>query len=273
MVPGRRREMAARHAIGLTAAALFLAPLVLLVLGSLRPVGPATPGREVIPARPTLENYGRVVDVVDLGRHAWNSTLVAAVAVPLSVAVAAAGGFAMSRLSSLPRRILVAGSLVAAMIPLSMLVVGRFTLFRALGVTDSYLPLIATGLIGGSPFNVLLFYLAFRRLPAELFDAARLEGASAFRLLVDVALPGARNVGVAVAVLVFAASWGNVLEPLVYLSDESLHTLPLGLRALASLDLPRQPLMLAGAVAAVAVPIGFLLVAQRALRRDDPSPL
>lgn len=273
IAPGRRREAAARHAIALVAAVLFLAPLVLLVLGSLRPVGPAAPARELIPARPTLENYGRVLDVVELGRHAWNSTLVAAVAVPMSVAVAAAGGFAMSRLPHVPRRVLVAGSLVAAMVPLSMLLVGRFTLFRTLGLTDSYIPLVATALIGGSPFNVLLFYLAFRRMPAELFDAARLEGASAVRLLVDVGLPGARNVAVAVAVLVFAASWGNVLEPLVYLSDESLHTLPLGLRALASLDLPRQPLMLAGAVAAVAVPVGFLLVAQRALRRDDPGPL
>lgn len=267
------RPRLARHAVGLAATAVFLAPLALLILGSLRPVGPAAPARELVPAQPTLENYGRVFDVVDLGRQAWNSVIVAAVAVPLSVAVAAAGGFAIARLPSAPRRALLAASLVAAMVPLSMLLVGRFMLFRTLGLTDTYVPLVATALVGGSPFNVLLFYLAFRRLPRELFDAARLEGASASRLLVDVALPGARNAAIAVALLAFAASWGNVLEPLVYLSDESLHTLPLGLRALASLDLPRQPIMLAGAVATLAVPVAFLLIAQRFLRRDEPEPL
>ena len=254
---------AVRQAIALLAMGLFLLPLALLVAGSLREIGPGAPVPDLLPARPTLENYGSAFDAVDLARQAWNSTLVAIVVVPLSVIVAASAGFAMARLPTVPRRLLVAVSLVGAMVPLSMLIVGRFTLFRSLGVTDTYLPMIATGLIGGSPFNVLLFYLAFRRMPAELFDAARLDGASPGRMLVRVALPGARNVTLAVAVLAFAASWGNVLEPLVYLADERLHTLPLGLRSLATLDLPNQPIMLAGAVLSLLVPVGMLFVVQR----------
>ena len=258
-----RTVRAVRHSVAVLAAGLFLLPLVLLVAGSLREVGPGAPVPELAPARPTLENYGRAFAVVDLARQAWNSTVVAALVVPLSVIVAAAAGFAMTRLPPATRRILVVVSFVGAMLPLSMLIVGRFTLFRTLGATDTYLPLIANGLIGGSPINVLLFYLAFRRIPSDLFDAARLDGASPVRALLQVGLPGARNVTLAVGVLAFAASWGNVLEPLVYLSDERLHTLPLGLRALASLDLPNQPVMLAGAVLSVVVPLSFLLMAQR----------
>jgi ABC-type glycerol-3-phosphate transport system permease component len=85
---------------------------------------------------------------------------------------------------------------------------------------------------------------------------------------VRVGLPGARNVTLAVAVLAFAASWGNVLEPLVYLSDEDLYTLPLGLRSLATLDLPNQPIMLAGAVLSFIVPLVLLLVVQRRFTAD-----
>jgi multiple sugar transport system permease protein len=257
--------------VALAVAALFLLPLVLLVAGSLREVGPAAPVPDLLPARPTLENYGRAFELVDLARQAWNSTLVALIVVPLSVAVAAAAGFAIARLPTIPRRAMVSVSLAATMIPLSMLIVGRFTVFRSLGLTDSYVPLIATALIGGSSFNVLLFYVAFRHMPSELFDAARLEGASAVRMLLQVGLPGARNVTLAVAVLAFAASWGNVLEPLVYLSDEDLYTLPLGLRSLATLDLPNQPIMLAGAVLSFIVPLALLLVAYRRFTADRPE--
>jgi multiple sugar transport system permease protein len=263
----------ARHGVAAAAAALFVLPLVLLVAGSLREVGPGAAARELIPSQPTLDNYRLAPQVADLGRQALNSALVAAVAVPLSVAVAAAGGFAMARLPARPRRFLLAASLVAGMVPLSMLLVGRFTLFRGLGVTDSFVPLVATGLIGGSPFNVVLLYLTFRRMPAELWDAATLDGASPSRLLVSIGLPAARPAVVAVALLSFTLSWGNVLEPLVYLSDEALYTLPLGLRSLASLDVPRQPIMLAGAVLGTIVPVALLLIAQRALRDDRPNPL
>jgi multiple sugar transport system permease protein len=263
----------ARQAVAAAAAGLFLLPLVLLVAGSLREVGPGAAARELIPSRPTLDNYRVAPQVADLGRQALNSTLVAAAAVPLSVAVAAAGGFALARLPTRPRRVLLAASLVAGMVPLSMLLVGRFALFRGLGVTDTWLPLVATGLIGGSPFNVLLLYLTFRRLPGELWDAATLDGASTVRLLVSIGLPAARSALVAVALLAFALSWGNMLEPLVYLSDEALYTLPLGLRALASLDVARQPIMLAGAVLATLIPVVLLVVAQRALRDDPPNPL
>lgn len=263
--PRSRRAGAAPHAAALGAALLFLLPLALLVAGSVRPVGPAAPVPEFIPARPTLANYGLALGTADLARQAGNSTLVAAIVVPLSLVVAAAAGFAIARLPTTARRIFVASSLAASMVPLSMLIVGRFTLYTNLGLTDTYLPLVATGLIGGSPFNVLIYYVTFRRMPAELFDAARLEGASAVRLLVQVGLPGARNATLAVAVLAFAGSWGNVLEPLVYLSDSSLYTLPLGLRSLASLDLPRQPIMLAGAVLSVLVPLALLLLARRRL--------
>ena len=264
---------AARQALAIGFAALFVLPLVLLVAGALRPVGPAAPVPELIPSRPTLANFPTALETADLARQAWNSTLVAAMVVPLSVVVAAAAGFAIARLPTTSRRALVAASLAAAMIPLSMLIVGRFTLYTNLGVTDTYLPLVATGLIGGSPFNILIYYVTFRRMPAELFDAARLEGASAARLLVQVGLPGARNATLAVAVLAFAASWGNVLEPLVYLSDSSLYTLPLGLRSLASLDLPRQPIMLAGAVLSVLVPLAILVVARRGIRDEAPAAL
>ena len=242
----------------------FLLPLGFMVTGSLRRPGeppPRTP--ELAPRGPSLESYRQAFDLVDLARYTLNSLFVAALVVPLSILVASWAGFAMTRLPERHARALVASSLVALMVPLTALLVPRFTIFRALGLTDSYWPLIASALLGFSPFYVLLFYWSFRRLPGELLEAARLEGLSPLRTWRRVAMPLVRPVTTAVALLAFVFSWGNFLEPLVYVFDERLFTLPLGLRSLAQLDRTNFPLLLAGSVVATLPVLVAFLYLQR----------
>jgi multiple sugar transport system permease protein len=244
--------------------AVFALPLVFMVSGSLRRAGEPPPRHlELLPDPLVLGNYGRAFDLVDLGRYALNSLLVAALVVPLSVLVASWAGFAISRL---PRRwaaALVAASFAAMMVPLTALLVPRFAVFRALGLTDTYVPLVAPGLIATSPFYVLVFAWAFRRVPRELYEACRLEGMTPFGVWRRVAMPLVRPVAVGVGVLAFVVSWGNFLDPLVYLFDADLYTLPLGLRSLAQLDRTNFPLLLAGAVVATAPVVAVFLLAQR----------
>jgi multiple sugar transport system permease protein len=259
---------ALRIAAALVVSALFLLPLVFMVSGSLRGPGlppPRTP--ELVPRQPTLENYERAFDLADLARYSLNSALVVALALPLTLLVASWAGFAMARLPARARGWLVAVSLVSLMVPITALLVPRFALFSWLGLTNTYVPLVAPALIGTSPFYVLLFYWAFRRIPAELFEACRLEGLSPFTVWWRVALPLVRPVTVAVAVLAAVFTWSNFLDPLIYLFDESLFTLPLGLKALAQLDRQDFPVLLAASVVATApVVLGFLFVQRFFLR-------
>lgn len=251
-----------RHALALPVSLALLLPLVFMVSGSLRPAGappPRTP--ELVPSPLAWGNYGRAFDLVDLGRYTLNSLIVCALAVPLTLVVASWAGFAMTRAAPRLRRTLVGVSLAALMVPATALLVPRFALFRTLGLTDTFVPLVAPALAGTSPFYVLLFYWAFRRLPADLFDAARLEGLSPLATWRRVAMPLVGPVTVAVGVLAFVFTWSNFLDPLIYLYDERLYTLPLGLRALAELDRQNFPLLLAGAVVATApVLVAFLSV-------------
>jgi multiple sugar transport system permease protein len=122
---------------------------------------------------------------------------------------------------------------------------------------------VAPALLGTSPLYVLVFAWAFRRLPVELYDACRLEGMTPFAIWRRVAMPLVKPVTVGVGVLAFVVSWGNYLDPLVYLYDPDLYTLPLGLRALAELDRTDFPVLLAGSVVATAPLIAVFLVAQR----------
>jgi multiple sugar transport system permease protein len=251
-----------RHVAGLLVFVAFLLPLVYMVSGSLRTAGlppPRTP--ELVPSPLAWGNYDRAFELVDIPRYALNSLIVCAFAVPLTVLFASWAGFAMARVAPRLRSALVGLSLIALMVPATALLVPRFALFRTLGVTDTWVPLVAPALMGTSPFYVLLFYWAFRRLPADLFDAARLEGLSPLATWRRVAMPLVGPVTVAVAVLAFVFTWSNFLDPLIYLYDERLYTLPLGLRALAELDRQNFPLLLAGAVAATApVVLAFLYV-------------
>jgi multiple sugar transport system permease protein len=253
-----------RHLPAALAATAFLLPLLFMVTGSLRKAGlppPRTP--ELIPSEPTLESYRRAFELVDLARYTFNSVLVVVIAVPLTLLFASWAGFAMARLPRRARAWLVAASLVSLMVPITALLVPRFAIFSWLGLTDTYVPLVAPALIGMSPFYVLLFYWGFRRIPAELFEACRLEGLSPFTVWRRIALPLARPVTLAVAVLAAVFTWSNFLDPLIYLFDENNFTLPLGLRSLAQVDRQDFPLLLAGAVTATVPVIAAFLYLQR----------
>jgi multiple sugar transport system permease protein len=86
--------------------------------------------------------------------------VVAVIAVPVSVLVAAWAGFALTRLPRRTALVVAAASLVALMVPATALLVPRFAVFRALGLTDTLVPLVAPALLATSPLYVLVYYLA-----------------------------------------------------------------------------------------------------------------
>jgi multiple sugar transport system permease protein len=250
-------------------ALVFLAPVILMVSGSFRdPALPTPRAPELIPAAPTTAAWNRAFELVDIARYTLNSAIVAALTVPLAVLVGSWAGFAIARLPHRWAVALVVVSLAALMVPITALLVPRFAMFRAAGLTGTYVPLVAPALLALSPFYVLVFARAFRRIPAELFDAARLEGLGAYAQWRRVGLPQVRPAVVAVAILACGVSWANVLDPVVYLYDERLFTRPVGLRALAALPAQQFPVMLAGAVAATAPVVVAFLLAQRQLFRE-----
>jgi multiple sugar transport system permease protein len=267
---GERKWGGWRQPAGIAVTVAFLLPLWFMLSGSLREPGQPPPrAPELIPRPLSVTSYDRAFDLVDLGLHTVNSLLVAAVTVPIAVLVASLAGFAFLLVAGRARAILVGFSFAALMIPITALLVPRFTMFRWLGLIDTWVPLIAPALLGLSPFYVLLFYWSFRRLPPELLEAARLEGMTPFSMWRRVAMPLVRPVTIAIALLAFIASWGNFIEPLIYLFDPDLYTLPLGLRSLETLDRTNYPVLLAGAVVATVPVVLAFAIAQRYFLHED----
>jgi multiple sugar transport system permease protein len=258
----------ARPLAALAVSLIFLAPLGYLLFGAFREPGlPRPDGLVLWPTEPSLAGFDRAFTIVELGRELLNSTLIAAVAVPITVLTASWAGFAMTRLPRRPRRVLVGASLLALMVPLSALWVPRFVIFRELSLTDTYVPLIAPAIMGTTPFYVLLFYWSYRRIPPDLVDAARLEGLGPLAVWRRVASPLVRPTTFAVGTLAFLFYWSNFVDPLLYLNTPSKFTLPLGLSTLKGLAPSDFPVLLAAAlVATVPVLIGFALVQGRFLK-------
>lgn len=252
---------------------VFVPPLLLLVSGSLTEPGlPPPPTPQLVPEPVSTTGYRQAVELGGLLRASLNSVLVAVVAVPLSVLVASLAGFALARIAPRVTGVVVAASLVALMVPATALLVPRFAIFRLLGLTDTLVPLVAPALLGTSPLYVLVYFLAFRALPADLYDACLVADLSPLRTWWRVALPLVRPVTAGLTALTFVLTWSNFLDPLVYVYDRDLFTLPLALRSLSVLDPTNFPVFLAGAVLATVPALAVFVLAQRRfLHHDDPT--
>lgn len=256
----------ARAGLRLAAVVVFLTPLAVVLSGSLRQVGlPPPAGLELLPGSPSLSSYERLPEVVPLGRLLRNSLLVVAVAVPVTTLLASWAGFAMAQLPQRRRRAVVVLVTGLLLVPLPMVWVPRFVLYLELGLLDTLVPLVAPALAATTPFTVLLAYRAFRRVPPELWEAARLEGASALVTWRRVGLPLVTATTTAIAAVGFVFHWGNYLDALLYARSADTRTLPLGIGELATLDGVEQPVLFAGA-AVLAIPaVLALLAVQRPL--------
>jgi multiple sugar transport system permease protein len=257
-------HLSRRATLGIGVASLFVIPLVWMMTTSLRPAGlPPPTALEWWPPQATLANYPAIFRLLPLGRYTLNSLIVVALAVPLTLLSASWAGFAMAQLSPRTRNLLAAAAVASLLVPVMALWLTRFLIFKWLGVLDSLYALILPAVFGSSPLFVLILYWACRRIPAEVYEAARLDGCGPFRAWWSIAVPLVRPALAAVAVLSFEGYWSNFVDPLLYISDQVNFTLPIGIQALQQLHQTSWPLLMAGSVVLTLPMLVLFIVAQR----------
>ena len=248
---------------------VFVLPVLWAFLGSLRETGELSARTmPLLPSPIVWDNYRTIFEVVDVRRFIGNSLLVAAVAVPTTVVVASMAGFAMSQVSQRWRLRLISLSVICLMVPLTAIWLPRFILFKEAGLINERMALAVPALMGTSPLYALLFLWAFLRVPREIYEAAKIDGAGLYRVWGQIALPLARPVVFAVAVLSFVHYWNSFVEPLLLIRTTDQMTASLGLRVLYSLDRTNWPLLMTGAVLLTAPVILIFLAAQRVFQQD-----
>ena len=258
-----------RAVLGAIVAVTMVMPLAWMIGTSLRERGSVPPRTlELIPEPAVWTTYREIFDVLPFATMAKNSLIVAGIAVPLSVLCASWAGFALALLSPGIRRWMVVIAFVAAMIPTTAFWVTRFVLFSQVGLIDTWWPLILPALTGTSPLFALVYLWSFLGIPRDVFDAARLDGASAFRTWATIAFPLARPTTIAVTMLTFTMVWNNFTDPLIYIQSLDRQTLPFALSALFQLAPTDWPLLMAAAVVLTAPAVLIFLAGQRAFLHD-----
>ncbi len=197
----------------------------------------------------------------NIDRWFLNSTFVAAVWVIGRAFTATTAGYAFARIQFPGRRLLFIMILSTIIVPGIVKIVPEFILLKNLHMLDSYwaltLPFLADA------FPIFLMKQFFESFPRELEEAARVDGASRYKMFAQIALPNAMPAVTAVAIFSFQGSWNWFLEPLIFINNPDLRTMPLGLAYFHTTYYTDWPTLMAIAVIST-VPIAiFYLIFQR----------
>ena len=187
---------------------------------------------EWIPKPFTIENYVQAFTVTPFLRYAVN-TLIIVFANMIGILLASSiSAFGFSRLNWKGRNLIFSIILSSMMLPGAVTLIPQFIGWNALGFFNTYVPLILPAYLGGGAFNIFLFKQFFMTLPAEIDEAALVDGASYFRIYWSIILPLSKSVLIVVAIFTFMGLWNDFFNPLIYLLDQDKFTLAIGLQFL-----------------------------------------
>jgi multiple sugar transport system permease protein len=252
----------------LALSAVFLLPFVWSMSASLKGLGQVYefPPKLTV-ADPQWSNYTRAMERLPFPRFMLNTVIICVACVAGQLLTASMAGYAFARLRFRGRDLLFILLLASLMLPAQVLLVPHFLLYRQLDWVGTYKPLIVPSWLGGSAFFIFLFRQFFRAIPAELEQAARLDGASEWQIYWRIFLPLSKPVLVTVGLLSFVAHWLEFLGPLIYLSDYRRYPISMGLRMYQSMDGSFVNLLMAASLMASLPVLLLFLLGQRYFTR------
>jgi multiple sugar transport system permease protein len=262
--PNIRRGLVLYIALAIIAwCSLF--PILWALSGSLKNEGEVTLPT-LFPSHPQWSNYREVFTLMPFGRMFLNSVLYAACVSAGQVFFCSLAGYAFARLRFRGRDTLFVLYLGTLMVPLTVTVIPQFMLMRAAGFTDTPWAMIVPGLFG-SAFGTYLMRQFFQTIPAELEEAAILDGCSPWQIYWRILLPHARPAVMVLAVLTWFNVWNDFLWPLLMIQRSSIATLTLGLVRMQGEYVARWPVLMAASMLILLPLLLVYAVAQRAFIR------
>jgi multiple sugar transport system permease protein len=260
----RRTLHTVLHAIFIGGCLLYLLPFAWMLSTSLK-----LDGREIamppqwIPNPIVWENYYRALTALPMLWFLRNTLIITITSTVLGLLTASLAGYAFARLRFPGRNVLFSLCLATLMLPGIVTLIPEFLLFRYIGWINTFLPLIVPWSLGGHALGIFLFRQYAMTIPQDYDEAARVDGANAFRIWWSIILPLSRPVLATIAILAFIHHWNDFLRPLVFLQDKDLRTLAIGLRLFRSEYLVQWNLLMAASALMLAPILILFFAAQR----------
>jgi putative chitobiose transport system permease protein len=238
----------------------FLWMLLTSLKGPLDPIASVPP--QLIPGHPTLANYEKVLASLPVVSFFQNSIVVSIAVTSLSVIVSSMAAYPLAKMRFRGREAIFYLLLATLIVPVQLTYIPGFIL--AVNTFHYYntLPAVIFPSLA-SAFNIFLMRQAFRGVPNDLIDAARVDGAGEWRVWWQILLPIVRPSMAAVAIFTFVTSWNDFLWPSLMLHDRTQMTLPVGLAALQGFFSSDFRSIAAGVTMTVVPILLFFIVVQR----------
>jgi raffinose/stachyose/melibiose transport system permease protein len=218
----------ALYAVALGVLLVVVVPVIYAVLGGFRTTGQISADPVGLPRPWVFDNYREILGSRTFWLQLRNSVLVAAITMAVVVPCASLAAFALARFEFAGREAVYALFTVGLLFPLTVAILPLFISLRTADLLNNPLGVALPQAAFALPTSIIVLRPFFRSIPAELEEAAAIDGCGPFRFFYKIALPLSRPVLATVSVLAIVSSWNAFLLPLVVLSDPAMWTLPLG---------------------------------------------
>jgi putative chitobiose transport system permease protein len=187
---------------------------------------------QLFPIAPTLDNFGEVFQSSNFGLALMNSLIVAIASVVCNLLFCSLAAYPLARLNFWGKKAIWAVVLSTLMIPFQIVMIPLYIIAVQLDLVNSYLGIILPNIV--SAFGIYLLRQAFRGVPQELEEAARIDGCNDLGIWWNIMLPAIRPALITLSIFVFIGAWSDFLWPLIVIKDDQFYTLPLAVSKLSS---------------------------------------
>lgn len=258
----RRLKSIILHTILITGALITIFPLFWMASASFMSSGEAIAlPPHIVPHNPTLDQYRQLFVRLNLGRAFFSSAFIAIAVTFFSVLFGSMAGYAFAKLRFGGRDRLFALLLIALVVPPQVGMLPLFLLMKKLHLVNSYWGAIIPSMV--TVFGIFLIRQFMLSVPQELLEAARIDGASEWRIYWSVVMPLAKPILATLATFMFMSTWNDFMWPLIVLSDQAHYTLPVALANLNGEHVQDVELMMASSVLTVLPVLAVFIALQR----------
>lgn len=226
----RKTSLVVIFGILVVLSAIVLFPLWWIIRSSLMYLH-EVPSMSFLPTNWVFSNYPRALERFLFFTYLRNTLIIAIPAVTLGTFTAILCAYSFARLRFRGKKFVFGLCIASMLLPPVVTLIPQFIMFtNFFGLTNTFWPLIIPWVCGGGAFNIFLLRQFFLTLPKELDEAAMIDGAGRLRILFQILLPSMKPAIMVVGIFIFMLIWNDLLTQIVYLHDESLHTMAMGLR-------------------------------------------
>jgi len=255
---------AAGHLLMVLLSIFCLFPVYWMLVSSLRPANTLFE-TSLWPTQPSLENYTRAIDAIPIARMLLNTLVFSAVSTVLQLLTGILAAFAFARWKFPFDKLVYTGVALTWLVPFQVVMIPNYLLIAHMGLLDSIVALILPNI--AAALAIMLLAQAMRGFPKEVIEAARMDGASNWRILWEVLVPNLRGTIASLAILIFISTWNEYFWPLLLSRTAENSVIQIGIQMFMTAEGNQWgPLMAASTLASLPVLIIYVVLQRQVVQ-------